>query len=682
MLYCMTVRSEKAHARIIRVLIPDLPDDVTVIRAADIPGKNELRVRGESMPILAADVVRYIGEPIAIIAGPDQRRLAAVGASIQITYEELTPLFSFEEPDASQVYAKKLKQQGDPDEALRNAYQIIEGEYRTGAQEHLYSEPQGAYARWEPDGDGETLTVYTASQWPYHVRDTVSEVIGDRAETVRVRSSESGVALDGKLWYPSLVAAHAALVSRATRLPAKLLYTRDEDFLYTSKRAPAYFKHISGLDQEGRLIAMKVRIVFNAGAYPLFTQEILDRMIISSTGAYTCDNISVEGVCATSNLPPLNVFAGFGAAQSFFAAETHTFRITEVAQMDPCTWKRQNLLRKGQVSFTGVPMKQDADVAGILDLLETESDFQRKFAAYELQKKRRENFDPLSEFTRGIGISFAYQGTGFHGRGEDDEQCTVIVSLDTDGRAEIRTSAIASSASLEQIWKQNVVDVLGIPESDVVIAEVDTSITPDAGPSTLSRNITVVNRLIENCCYAIKKMRFRRPLPIEVKRTFKLPRNREWDLEKLIGEPFNSTSWGGAAVEVEVDPVTFEVRVRGIWIAIDGGRILRPDQARKSVEASVFQALGWVSRERIEYRDGQLGWRDYLAYQASTYHEYPSMWVKFCDSSDKEGAKGIGELPLNLIPAAYTEAVSQATGKYMDRIPTTPEIISTYLGAQ
>jgi CO/xanthine dehydrogenase Mo-binding subunit len=677
-LHCITIRSEKAHARIIRILVPDLPEGVVFIRAADIPGENLVDVRGEGMPILAEGMVRYIGEPVALIAGPEIRELEALRDAIQITYEELDPLFTFELPAAEQVYARKTKQQGDPDEALGNAFQVIEGEYRTGAQEHMYSEPQGAYARWEsPD----VLSIYTASQWPYHVRKTVCDAIGSAPGSVHVKASESGMALDGKLWYPSIVAAHAALVARATRRPVKLLYTREEDFLFTSKRTPAYFKHVSGLDRDGHLTAMKVQIFFNAGAYPVFTQEILDRMIISSTGAYNCDNIRVEGICVTTNLPPMNVFGGFGAAQSFFAVETHTFRVTEVAQMDPCTWKRENVLRKGQVTFTGVPMKQDANAADILETLERESDFQRKYAAYELQKKRRTDLEVQSEFTRGIGIAFAYQGTGFHGLGEDDEQCTVSVSLDTDGRAEIRTSAIPGSATLEQIWKQNVVDILGIPEGEVVLAEVNTAVTPDAGPSTLSRNITVVNRLIENCCNAIKKLRFRHPLPIEVKRTFRLPRGREWNPEMLIGEPFASTSWGGAVVEVEVNPVTFEAHVRGIWILIDGGRILRIDQAQKSVETAVFQALGWASQERVEYEHGRLTWRDFQAFQTSAFAEYPKIWIQFADPVEKDGARGIGELPANLIPAAYIEAVSQATGRYMDRIPTTPETINAYLEA-
>ncbi len=682
MYYGLTVRSERAYARIIRILVPELPDEVIVITADDIPGENVLDVRGEQMPVLASGVVRYIGEPIAILAGPDIRVLTELSEAVRITYEEMDPFFSFEIPSAEQITAQKVKQQGDPDGALADAFQVVEGEYRTGAQEHMYSEPQGAYAFWEPstgDSQSELLTVYSPSQWPYHVRTSVARVLGVAPQAVRVNASENGVTLDGKVWYPSLVAAHAALIARAAKRPAKIIYTREEDFLYTSKRVPAHFKHLSGLDREGHLIAMKVWITFNAGAYPLFTQEILDRMIISSTGAYSCSNVRVEGRCVTTNLPPMNIFAGFGAAQSFFAVETHTFRITEVAQLDPCTWKRGNLLKRGQVTFTGVPMKQDADAASILDLLERESDFQRKYAAYELQKKRRTTFADQERFTRGIGLSFAYQGTGFHGRGEDEEQCTVIVALDTEGKAEIRTSAIPGSGALEQIWKQNVVDILGIDEADVTIADVSTSTTPDAGPSTLSRNITVVNKLIESCCTAIKRRRFRHPLPIEVKKTFRLPRVREWDPERLIGDPFTSTSWGGAVVEVDVDPITFETHVRGIWIAIDGGQILRPEQARKSVETGIFHALGWASTERIEYNQGRLEWYDFQAYQTADYREYPLIWIRFPESTERGPAKGIGELPLSLIPAAYAEAVSQATGKYMDKIPTTPETVNAYL---
>ncbi len=300
MLHCLTIRSERSHARIIRILVPDLPDEVILLSADDIPGENFLDIRGERMPVLAVGEVRYIGEPIAILAGPNRGILEIVREQIQITYEEMDPFFTFELPSDEQIGLRKVKQQGDPDEALANAFQVVEGEYRTGAQEHMYSEPQGAYATWEAASDSDpsgTLTVHTPSQWPYHVRATVARVLGVSPQAIRVKASETGVTLDGKLWYPSLVAAHAALVASAAKQPAKLLYSREEDFLYTSKRAPAHFKHVSGLDREGHLVAMKVWLTFNAGAYPIFTQEILDRMIMSSTGAYSCSNIRVEGSC-------------------------------------------------------------------------------------------------------------------------------------------------------------------------------------------------------------------------------------------------------------------------------------------------------------------------------------------------------------------------------------------------
>lgn len=675
MVHCLTVRSEKACARIIRVLAPDLGDDIILVTAADIPGRNSLEVNGESMPILAADIVRYVGEPIALIAGPDLRKLRKALDSVKITYEELEAHLGFEVHDPEQVYAYKVRQLGDPEAALSAAYHIVEGEYRTGAQEHLYSEPQGAFATWD---DEKRITVHTPTQWPFHVHRTVAEVLGVPIERVRVRGSEIGLAMDGKLWYPSLLAAHAALITLKTDRPVSMLYSREEDFLFTSKRAPAFVRHVSGLDQNGNVTAMKISISFNAGAYPLFTLEMLDRMIISSSGAYACDSIRVEGKCIRTNLPPMNVFSGFGAAQAFFAVEMHAARLAEVAQADPITWKRNNLLKKGGLAVTGLPMRQDADAARLLEKVQEISDFKRKYAAYELQKKRRTNFDLESRATRGIGVSFAYQGTGFHGRGEDREPCTVTVALDGSGKAEIRTSAVPGTNTVSAIWKQTVTDVLGIDEDEVSIAEIDTSQLPDAGPSTLSRNITVVNKLIENCCNTIKRQRFRHPLPIEVQRTFRLPRTITWDAETLSGEPFASRSWGACAVEVEADPVTYETVIRGVWMVLDGGTILRPGQAEKSVEATIYQAFGWAGRERLEYVDGRLSWEDFQSYPTS-HPRIPVLAIEFVEPADRSGARGIGELPVSLIPAAYLAAAGQATGRYLDRIPATPDVLSLYM---
>ena len=675
MLYAQTLRSSTAHARVTGIALPELPSDVTLLTATDVPRINRLSVYGESMPLLAGKEVHYVGEPIGVLVGPHSEQLRWILSRIDVSYQELPAYFIPDDAMSDRVVYERTREWGNVEAALNEAYQVVEGRYHTGAQEHLYSEPQGAFALREEDTG---FLVFSSTQWPYHVQQTVSEALGIPRASCRVRATDPGVHLDGKLWYPSLIAAHAAIACSVTGRPVKMVLSREEDFLFTSKRAPAFVEHTTGLDRTGNLSALNIRIVLNMGAYPLFTQEMADRVALAAVGEYQCQNVRVDVRAVTSNLPPLNVCSGFGAAQAFFALETHVSRITEVAQVAPVTWKKSNLKASGNRG-TGAKSGEVPESSAVLDAVSTESDFARKYAAYELQKKRRERFSEMLEPTRGIGIACCSQGSGFLQRGEARDNPAVVVRLDKDGSAEILTSAVAYSDSVRSLWKKNVNDILGIEEDRVTISEIDTSRVPDSGPSTLSRNVTVVNRMIESCCKTIKTRRFRTALPIEVKRTARIPRDKKWNSQTMEGEPFQSVSHAAAVVEVEVNPVTVSPAVRGIWLAVEAGRIMNPTEARKTAEMGIYHALGWSSTEGVTFTAGALSRSDYQRYQPQLFTRIPTLWIEFVKNAEKLSAKGLGDLPLSCIPAAYAAAVTQATGEYLDQIPATPRLLRAYM---
>ncbi len=668
MLYGATVRSPYPFARIVSIDASMVTSEVTVVTARDIPGSNLLTIDGESMPILASVVCRYVGEPVALLAGSSQQAVVAAARQLRVEYVELPARL---EPDESRPQKAVFGRRGDADAALGRSHEVVQGTYTTGIQEHMYNEPQGAVA--EPQESG--LDVHCATQWPYHVRETVVNTLGLKPASCLVTATDTGVDLDGKLWYPSLVATHAALLAQKSQQPVKLVYSNLEDFQYTSKRAPFTITHLTGLDEHGAIIAAKVEIRFNTGAYALFTRELVDRLTTTGLGIYNCPDLLVTVRTFETNLPPLNVLSGFGTAATYFAMETHASRIAELAHSDPGGWRRHQI----QLAQSRGNDSVHERILATMDSVIAKSDFARKTAAYELQKKRRKGSPPVNGQTRGIGLAIASQGSGFAGQNESRYSSAVSVRLDGDG-AVLRTS-MTPGERLRNYWISLVAEGLGLERGDIRLETGRTGDLPDSGPSTLSRALTVTSRLIEQACATIQRRRFRNPLPIEVRRNYRLPKSVTWESETLTGKPFISNSVASTVVEISVDPVSFESRVDDVWISVDAGRVIDEDQARRSLEMSIYQALEWATHEQVRFTNGAVDRRSYISYRIGNDPPLPGIHITFLPSTQHE-PRGIGSLPYNSLPAALAAAVSQATGRYMDRIPTNPELIHGYLESE
>jgi CO/xanthine dehydrogenase Mo-binding subunit len=675
MLHAVTLRSAYPRAELGELPRLRLPSDIHVFGAGDLPGKNAIDVGGAGHPVFASGAVSYIGQPIALLAGREIRRAHDALALLQPSYEPLEAVFD-EESDSAEIAGERFMQRGDPDAEMRDAFQIVQGTYRTGPQEHLYSEPHAVFV--EPDGSG-GVDVYTSTQWPHHVQRNVARNLAIPAKRIRVIATETGVHLDGKLWVPSMVATQAALAALRTGHPVKLVYTRQEDFRFTSKRAPVRIRHTSALNPDGTLRAAIVFIRANVGAVPVFLDELLDRLLISATGDYRCRHVRVHVVAMKTNLPPFDALAGLGSSQAFFACESHTTRVAEVAERSPREWKAAHLLRKGDEDIFGDVQEEGRETYRLFERVDEASDFSRKHAAFELQKKRRRSFLEAGGEQRGIGITFASQGSGFVGRGEELLSAAVRIRLEQSGVATVMSSAVSESDSLRGVWARRVAAALNLSRENVRFAETDTNTVPDSGPSFLGRNVTAVTRALDLACAAIQRKRFRDPLPIEVRRSYRVPKTVGWNREDATGRPFARRARVGTVVEVAADPATLEIAVRGIWLAVFAGNILDPQAARKKLEMASYQAMGWAASENLDYQSGSLSPSAYEQYAPNLWSQYPPITIEFAGDVEKLPALGVEELPFSSIPAAYAAAVTQATGHYMDRIPVTPALLRSYL---
>jgi CO/xanthine dehydrogenase Mo-binding subunit len=691
-LYGITIRSPVASGRLLSIECPALPEGCALVRAGDIPGKN---CPGElGGPVLASEVLSYIGEPVALLLGPERLLVETLVSRCRVNAEPGEPRFGLEDFTEDRIAERRDIAVGETEDAFKEAARVIEGVYRTGVQDHWPSEPFGAQAEWLDGGAG--IRVYTATQQPFQVRRVVAEMLGAADNAVTVSPARLGVHLDSKILYPALLACHAALGTYITKKPVKIMLTRQENFFYGPKRAPAEIRIRSAVDEKGRLLANEVSVSVGLGAGRAFADEILDECCLASLGIYRQRRVKIKGRAVNANVPPAGAFAGFGLAQGFFAAERQAALIADTLKLDPLEWRKENLLSRKTPLAIGIPHADDIFPEKLLDTVAAMGDYHRKWAAYEtLTCYRRSRGGPeKAEALRGIGIAAAYQTGGFLHDPLGGDACAAELTLHKDGSLEIASSMAFSNDEYARVWRDTASEILGLDPARIRIKSGGTGTVPDSGPACLSRNITTVTKLVALAAGAVREQRFRDPLPITVRRSRERENVPAWGTETgvsvssgLSGSSVSSgligsigsidrnallnAGWGAAVVEVEIDPVEYAPRIRGVWMSLDGGKILSQKQAWRSVRFAVIQALGWaVSGERLGYENGVIPAGQFLAYELPNLREIPPIGIDFI-FNDNADPKGIGDIPFNCVPAAFAQAVSQAADHHFERLPVT-----------
>ncbi|MDR0662752.1 MAG: molybdopterin-dependent oxidoreductase, partial [Spirochaetaceae bacterium] len=429
--FAITIRSPAANCRLKGIRCPPLDAAYRLIQAADIPGVNSLA--GAPVPLLADGTLRYIGEPAAIITGPDRAKLESLAGEVVVETETLpaaegdpgAPVFSISQargevldevmlemesrPKTASTPKEGVESHGEDADAESGASPppVVTGCYRTGIQEHWYSEPHGALAVCIDGG----VKVYTATQWPWHLRASVGAALGLPVSAVLLEEADIGLHFDGKIWYPSLVAAHAALAAFTTGKPVKLMLTREEDFLFSPKRPSTLIEFSTRLDTNGEPSETSVNIRAGFGAYDFFAGDMLDCIARAASESYRLGRIRVNACAVRTNLPPASAFAGFGAAEGFFALERHAVKIADTVNAESVEWRGRHYNEK----------KVPADaLKKLIENLMGRCDYRRKWAAYELLSRRvRESGGKISPL-RGIGTAaFAhrYGRARFEGEG-------------------------------------------------------------------------------------------------------------------------------------------------------------------------------------------------------------------------------------------------------------------------
>lgn len=294
-LWGATVRSPVARGRIREVrFAPGFDrDGLVVVDHRDIPGANVVALIDTDQPVLAADRVRHLHEPVLLLAHESRERLRHAVRAVEVVVDAEPPVLDFtarlgpgDVQHGDDNVLKRLKiEKGDVEAALASAARVVEGEYRTGAQEHVYLENQGMVA-WEERG---AVVVQGSLQCPFYVLKALCHALDRTPETARVIQAPTGGGFGGKEEYPSIIALHAALLAMKAGRPVKLIYERGEDMRATTKRHPSHVRHRTGVDADGRLVAQDIEVALDGGAYVTLSPVVLSRAIIHAAGPYACE---------------------------------------------------------------------------------------------------------------------------------------------------------------------------------------------------------------------------------------------------------------------------------------------------------------------------------------------------------------------------------------------------------
>jgi CO/xanthine dehydrogenase Mo-binding subunit len=661
MLHGRTIRTTLARGEVTAVHLDFDRTGFTVVDHRDIPGRNAVALIQDDQPFLVEREVRHAEEAVLLLAHEDRDALRA--ASVRIEYRPAEPVL---DPERSpQAFKEITIEKGDLARGFAEADVVVEGEYRTGRQEHVYVEPQGVIA---VPGDG-GMTVYGSLQCPHYVHRALVGLLGLPHERVRVVQTETGGGFGGKEDYPSIIAGHAALLALKSGRPVKLVYDRLEDMAATTKRHPSIVRHRTGVARDGRVTAMEIDVLLDGGAYCTLSPVVLSRGCLHATGPYRCDNVRVHGRVVMTNTPPSGAFRGFGAPQTVFAAEVQMDRVAEALSLDPARLRARNALRPGDTMATGQVLGGDASALAVLREAVKRSDFQRKRRTW-----RGSN--------RGIGLSLFFHGAGFTGSGEVMLASKATLEL-TERGARILVGSTEMGQGARTTLAQIVSEALGLPIDRVEVAEPDTSRVPDSGPTVASRTCMVVGGLLKGCAEEMKgrlgglspAAYLRRHGPLRVTRQYEPPPGIVWDDATYRGDAYATYGWGCDVAEVELDPVTYEIRPTRVTAVVEIGRAVNPLMVAGQVEGGTAQGLGYALLEEVVMREGRMANAQLTNYMVPTTLDTPPIDVTILESPYRYGpfgAKGVGEMPMSGPGPAVANA-ARHLGLDVRSLPITPE---------
>jgi CO/xanthine dehydrogenase Mo-binding subunit len=707
------LRARYPHALIRRIdtrLAEELPGVICVLTHKDVPGMNGFGIVIPDQPVLCRDKVRMMGDAVALVAAETPEVAAKALKLIEVEYE---PLPVVDDPvaallpgaprvhDTGNIHLRTVIQRGDVEAAFAQAAVVVDHVYFTPRQAHMFLETEGGWAQLQPDG---TLLIHCPAQAAFRDRLQLARLLGWDPEKIREVSSPSGGAFGGK---DELTVQHylALLALNTAGRPVKIHLSREESTVAGIKRHPFIVQMKTAAAADGTLLAQQAFIVADTGAYASLGGPVLNLAIEHIGGVYRIPNLNVQGYCTYTNNGISGAFRGFGVPQVVFAIETNIDEIARRLGREPLDLRKQNAVRRGDLSAIGNPMTTAVGTQAVLEALEGSSLWQNrealKAAVSEPWKKR------------GVGLGVCMQGLGL-GKGIPDYGAAVIELL-PEGRFKVGISIQEIGTGNQTAYAQFAADALGCTVSDVDVIQGDTGYSADSGTVTATRSVFTGGKaiqlagekmaaLLKECaasvldddpaslvcvggrvighrheagvsyatCYAEARVRGLDP---KVRGSFLWPEAEE-DIPGAFGLPHHIYGYGAQAALVEVDTLTGEVQVLQVASVVDAGKAVNPMGIEGQSEGGVAQGVGLALMEETVMKEGLFLNPNMTTYIIPTAGDVPHVQtyiVEVPEEKGPSGAKGMGEVPIVPTVPAILGGIRDAVGVQLYRVPATPE---------
>jgi CO/xanthine dehydrogenase Mo-binding subunit len=690
----VTVRSSVPHGKIKSITYDPAFDwgSCVIVTAKDIPGKNVVALIEPDQPLLADGLVRHREEAIVLIAHADRATAYEAAKRVKIEYEPLPPIFDMEKSD--KIFKSYLISRGDVDAGFAAADIVVEGEYSTPSQEQAYIE-NNAIAAYEKDG---ILVITGSLQCPYYVLKAMKQIFNRDETKIRIIQTVTGGGFGGKEEYPSMIAGHAALLSLKAGRPVKIVYDRHEDMAATTKRHPSIVRHRTGLTKDGRLVAQDIDVIMDGGAYATLSAVVLSRGTLHAAGPYECPNVRVRSKVVMTHTPPNGAFRGFGAPQTLFAVELHWEKISDALKIDSLTLRRRNIFKLGSTTATGQTLHESVGAEECLEKTIKKSGYLAKRKAYD-----RWNKNPKNPTWKGVGLAVCHHGAGFTGSGEVYLASRAGIALTKAGELIVLAASTEIGQGTNTMFAQVASDALGVPASWFSVETPDTHKVPDSGPTVASRTCMVVGGLVSRATKDLKaafESEYGRvpKTPADLKKAaaalckgaaarrfevqYEKPPEVTWDDLVYRGDAYGVYSYAALVADLEIDKLTYEVRLNKVTTAQDIGKAINPLLAEGQIIGGSTQGLGWALLEEPIFKDGVMINAQLTNYVIPTSLDTPPFEVILVEkpySRGPFGAKGVGELPMDIPGPAVAAAVKHAIGRVITTLPQTPERIARAL---
>jgi len=691
-LHAKILFARRPHARITRIdtaAAEEIPGVVGIYTARDVP-VNEYGLNVPDQPVLCgpgsdkpfADRVRFVGDQVAMIVAETEAIAAQARDAIAVDYEPLPVVADPQaalEPDAvllhpdhgSNVLHSNRIRKGDPAAAFERAHVIIEGEYRTPAQEHAYLQPEAGLAYIDSEG---RITVEVAGQWTHEDQEQIAHALALPEERIRVIYPAIGGAFGGREDMSIqivLALAVMRLEERGIRRPVKIIWTREESIIGHHKRHPYIIRTRWGADSEGRVIAAEATVIADAGAYAYTSTKVLGNATLMCTGPYEIENVAVDASAVYTNNIPGGAFRGFGGPQGAFAAEQQMNKLAEALGLDPAEIRRRNVIRDGSVLSVNTVVPKGVSMPEVLEAC----------VGHPLA------IEPAARpwLKRGSGLAIGFKNIGFSFG--FPEQCWATIELHGKARIErvvLRHAGADVGQGAHTVMAQMAAEAAGVPIERVELVLSDTATSGNSGSASASRLTFMSGNAIRGAAEAALRRWKDEERPAIAEYRYSPPATTMFDPETGECDPNFSYGYVAERAVVEVDTETGHVRILDLVCADDVGRVVNRQGVEGQIEGCVVQAAGYAILENFIQQDGVPQNPNFSTYLIPGVLDIPdrvhSVILEIPDPVGPWGVRGMAEMPYIPLAPAVTAALHDATGVWFDEFPLTPERVLRGLG--